>query len=328
MGVGWQLQRCEQTGRAPRRFVARRMLLLFLFGCLHVSFLWVGDILTALALTALIGLIFARRKTRSLWIAGAVIYLIGAAGFAGIGVFYIYFVQLADQNPEYYEESLRYFGELLKTYRHGTWAEIAALRMQSILEMYAKLSFFMVPFLLSFFLWGMAAARRVSPGALKEKLQSRFGPGALVGFLLTGILFNTGSALVWLFGLGLPAGPTPARFLTLFFYELGTPLLTLAYLIGLALWWSQSARSGFLRNGLAATGRTALSNYLLQSIIATTLVYGYGFGLYGRLGIACVPLLAVGIFTLQMILSRYWLTRFRYGPAEWLWRYLTYRGRV
>ena len=109
---------------------------------------------------------------------------------------------------------------------------------------------------------------------------------------------------------------------------MGTPLLILAYVTGIALWGSESARPGFLRKGLVAVGRTALSNYLFQSLIGTTPFYGYGFGLYGSLGMAWISFLAAGIFTLQMILSRYWLTRFRYGPAEWLWRYLTYGGKV
>jgi len=68
----------------------------------------------------------------------------------------------------------------------------------------------------------------------------------------------------------------------------------------------------------------ALSNYLLQTAVATTLLYGYGAGLHGRLGIVTgLPLVGL-IFLVQVVASRWWIARFRFGPAEWLWRSATY----
>ncbi len=75
---------------------------------------------------------------------------------------------------------------------------------------------------------------------------------------------------------------------------------------------------------LAAVGRTALSNYLLQSLVCTTIFYSYGLGLYGQVGPALGLALTALIFALQIPLSMWWLRRFRFGPAEWLWRTLTY----
>ena len=68
----------------------------------------------------------------------------------------------------------------------------------------------------------------------------------------------------------------------------------------------------------------ALSNYLLQSLIATTLFYGYGFGLFGQVGPALGLLITIAIFTAQIPLSVWLMGRFRFGPVEWLWRTLTY----
>jgi len=68
----------------------------------------------------------------------------------------------------------------------------------------------------------------------------------------------------------------------------------------------------------------ALSNYLTHSIVCTTLFYGYGFNLFGtinRTGLASIVLI---IWVTQLLLSPIWLRHFRYGPAEWLWRSLTY----
>ncbi|HSV88624.1 MAG TPA: DUF418 domain-containing protein, partial [Bacteroidales bacterium] len=75
---------------------------------------------------------------------------------------------------------------------------------------------------------------------------------------------------------------------------------------------------------MSPVGKMALTNYLLHSIICTTIFYGYGFGLIGQIGAFQGVLLAIVIFIVQIPLSRFWLSRFYYGPFEWLWRILTY----
>ncbi len=75
---------------------------------------------------------------------------------------------------------------------------------------------------------------------------------------------------------------------------------------------------------LSPVGRMALTNYLLHSIICTTLFYSYGFGLFGKINTFQGILLSIIIFALQVPLSRWWLRNFHYGPFEWLWRSLTY----
>jgi len=81
---------------------------------------------------------------------------------------------------------------------------------------------------------------------------------------------------------------------------------------------------GGLRKALAATGQMALTNYLSQTILCTTLFYGYGLGLYGKLDRPATLGIVAAIWTLQLIWSPLWLSRFRFGPAEWAWRTLTY----
>jgi uncharacterized membrane protein YeiB len=69
---------------------------------------------------------------------------------------------------------------------------------------------------------------------------------------------------------------------------------------------------------LAAVGRMALSNYLFQSFICTTLFYSYGLGLYGKVGPALGMSLTLVVFLIQIILSVWWLHRFQIGPMEWV----------
>ena len=75
---------------------------------------------------------------------------------------------------------------------------------------------------------------------------------------------------------------------------------------------------------LAAVGRVPLSAYIGQSVVYTTIYYGYGLGLYGRLGTAHILPLAAIIFGLEILVCNWWIRRFRFGPLEWLWRSATY----
>jgi uncharacterized membrane protein YeiB len=75
---------------------------------------------------------------------------------------------------------------------------------------------------------------------------------------------------------------------------------------------------------LAPLGRMALSNYLLQSVICSFYFYGYGLGHWG-MGRAHQVVFVAVVFTAQTALSHWWLSRFRFGPMEWVWRAFTYR---
>jgi uncharacterized protein len=86
-------------------------------------------------------------------------------------------------------------------------------------------------------------------------------------------------------------------------------------------------RSGRLKNLTArftAVGRMAFTNYLMHSVVLTTIFYGYGFGLYGQIPRIWQMGFVVAMLGFQLWLSPYWLGKYRFGPAEWLWRSLTY----
>ena len=85
----------------------------------------------------------------------------------------------------------------------------------------------------------------------------------------------------------------------------------------MAIWHALQAR-------LAAVGRMAFTNYILQSVIATGLFYGYGFGLFGSVERWGQFLIVLIIWAFQLWMSPIWLSKFRFGPLEWLWRSLTY----
>jgi len=122
-------------------------------------------------------------------------------------------------------------------------------------------------------------------------------------------------------------GPSPLKILVGIAYVLsrlgmmGFYVLTIVRLAQLPLWQRRFAP-------MAAAGRMPLTNYLMQTLIATTIFYGWGFGLWGKVGPALQLVMAFAIFfAIQVPLSILWLRRFEFGPLEYVWRALTYGRR-
>ena len=106
-------------------------------------------------------------------------------------------------------------------------------------------------------------------------------------------------------------------------FMLGQYAMTAGYL-GLVVCMMQSAQWRRLLTWTAPLGRMALTNYLMQSLILSTVFFGYGFGLYGQIGRMGQMGIAVAIIAFQWLFSLLWLKAFRIGPLEWIWRCITY----
>lgn len=104
----------------------------------------------------------------------------------------------------------------------------------------------------------------------------------------------------------------------------GSLLVALGYIGGVVL-FVRARPTGLLTETCAAIGRTAFSNYIFQTVAATTLFYGHGLGWFGHLERVELLGVVVAIWIVEAILSVLWLRRFEYGPLEWVWRTLTYR---
>src|SRR6187431_2258323 len=98
---------------------------------------------------------------------------------------------------------------------------------------------------------------------------------------------------------------------------IGIPLLALGYAASVVLLVVNGFR--FI-NVFAPVGRMALTNYLTHSIVCVVLSYGFGFGLWWRTGASRAMAIAAAIIVVQIPLSALWLSRFRFGPVEWIWR--------
>ena len=99
--------------------------------------------------------------------------------------------------------------------------------------------------------------------------------------------------------------------------------LALAYAACLLAITGESALTRWTKP-FAAAGQMALTNYLAQSMVFGLVFYGYGGGLFGSLAPAPVAGFGIIVYTAQLFFSQWWLSRYRFGPVEWLWRSATY----
>jgi uncharacterized protein len=203
----------------------------------------------------------------------------------------------------------------VQAYAHGTFREIAVQRAADVAFVYQNLPV-LGPMFLALFLIGLNLGKLEFFRDVRARLPRvrRMLPWiAALGLIGNGI-YVAGQSL----------GPfSPGRFLAVALWVVAAPALAFTYISVLLLLWQRPVWKRLL-SVLAPVGRMALTNYLLQSLICTTLFYSYGFGLYGKVSPSVGLLLTVAIFLVQIPLSAWWLRRFRFGPMEWVWRSLTY----
>ena len=318
LGFAIQQERAEAPGVRFGRLYARRLGALLLIGLVHAFGIWYGDILVLYALLGFVLLLFFRRRApRTLLIWAGISLLMPillTAALLGLGG------PPDEAAAEEYAAPLRELAEeSIRAYSRGTFAEIMAQRARDVIFIYVSFPFF-APNVLAMFLLGLYAARR---GILRDVpthlglIRAVWRWGLALG-LLGGAVYTVTSEL------SQRAVPSALALAGSVAFGIGGPALGLAYAAGLVLLVQRHPAWGERLAPLAAAGRMALTNYLLQSVVATTVLYSYGPGLYGTIGPALGLGLAAAIYVAELALSVWWLNHFRFGPAEWLWRSLTY----
>ncbi len=321
-GAGFALMasRAMAHDTAFRGLYFRRLLLLALFGLLHLLLVWAGDILLVYALCGmLMMLVFSRTPVTRLWKwAIALLALSPLLAWAGA-------LSIASTrgNPELYASIMQGFADdqamLLEhiaraavIHAEGSWPENVGQRLRDAGFLFSN-ALFWIPPILGYFLlgrWLLEGGRLSDPAA-----HQGFFRGWRLRGLLLGLPLSAGAAV--LLQDGSQMTPTVSMAAGLSLMITGAVLLSLGYLSTVVL-------AAQRLQVLAPVGRMALTNYLCQSLVWTWLFYGHGAGLWGELPRWSHPLYVIGFFALQVVFSHWWLARFRFGPAEWLWRSLTY----
>lgn len=294
VGLALQFERLGASGRA-HYFLMRRLLALLAFGVLHLVFIWNGDILTEYAIAGLVALPFLRMPAAS---------LAKAAGF-----FLVVFIGLAIfPQPVRLPDAAglqAHVEEATLVYAHGSYAEILAFSVRE-LRLMLPLHLNVFPRTVGLILLGACIWKS---GMLRDERSSErhslalFGVGAtLLGLLLALVGERILSGMVAPIVLALGYG---------------------------ALFYTLAKTHPFdrLMHPIAALGRMAFTNYILQSVILGFVFFGFGLGLFGKMGAAEGLGLACVLYAAQAALSLVWLRRFRFGPLEWVWRVLMYGRR-
>lgn len=340
-GVGLYLQFRKRTrdGSWPGGYLKRTMFL-GLMGAFHGLFIWYGDILLAYSFVAFVAtfIVDRSRKTIATWIGLCSGLSLIAALLIGALVAAVMAADLSALQPEptttstqetvavpeppskplsFLEHVEAESEREIEAFQNGSYLDQLALRSELWVVFGLGLGLGLVFFILPLFLIGVLLAEREALTDLRKHPRTR---NWLLGLGLgLGLPLNAAALLM----AGNPALLGLQIAIELFF----GPLLALGYLGLLAMWASSGALMG-LQRALANVGRTALSCYLMQSLLCTTVFYSWGLGWFGRLT-SLESLIVVGaVWAANLIFAALWLRRYSIGPAEWLLRSLTEGRRL
>ncbi len=329
-GVGFVLQftRAEKRHARFGRFYSRRLSALLLIGAVHQFLFWWGDVLVTYALGGFCLIPFRKRTNKTIlaWMLGLMLFpTVGGLGY------YAYrqlrplapqkAAEKATKDAAERQKTLDGIPKSIQVYQNGSYAQIFMARLPDLKEanMFQPM---VVMYTLPLFLMGLWVFRRgiiQDPGMHRALLRKGLVIGAIAGIPLNVLA-------TWVMRLTAgqpPTPPSPLMLLGFFLATFGRPLLSMSYACGLGLLFLNPAWRRRLLP-FAAVGRTALSNYLLQTVVCTTIFYGYGGGLFVKVNLLWLLVLSLLIYALEIPLSNLWLRYYRFGPMEWVWRVMTY----
>ncbi len=317
-GIVLFTDRIESRGRSARGLHYRRTLWLLVIGLAHAYLLWHGDILVSYGLCALVVYPFRKASPRTLIIVGLILFSISSFIYIMGGL------SMSNWPPDAIEGTMASWkpgpeqvAEELAAYG-GSWLQQMNHRVPSSLNFQTFIFLIWTGWRagglmllgMALYKWGVLTAQRTNRFNL---FLTCIGLGIGWPIVIVGVVsnFKAGWSLEY------------SMFLGSQFNYWGSLLVAMGY-IGLVMMISKSMERKKAIHPLAAVGRMALTQYLLQTLICTFLFYGNGLGLFGRVERQHQILIVFVIWTVQLILSQIWLRHFRFGPAEWLWRSLTY----
>ncbi len=288
---------------------SRRLFILLIIGMIHAFLIWHGDILISYALIGFILLLFHDTKAKALLIWALMLIIIPTIILGGL--YFVY--DLSTNNLNIYNNvDMALVGKTIEIYSSGSYSEITIQRFNDWKNV--NLGFgtiYITLILLPMFLLGAYFAKKRYFHNVEENLL--IIKRIWISMFIIGFFFKILPYIV--------NGSYTIDFLQ---DQIGGPATSLFYATTIILLVRYDKWKEILIP-FSYVGRLSLSNYLFQSILCTTIFYGYGFGLYGRVSPFIGLLLTISIFIIQVLLSKYWLAKFTTGPVEWIWRSLTYK---
>ena len=328
-----------------RRLYFRRTFVLIAFGLVDMfALLWLGDVLYVYGLAGLVLYFFRNQSARALAIIGMTLIVVmvleqTANTFAlseqRAAAARVELVEAGDTEPSPRDRQAAARYLVMQAAHLPTEADIA----QEIEARQGDYLGNVVTFAPA--AWQLATAD-VFTGALWDVLAMMFlGMAFFKWHILTGrrsVLFYGWFAALG-FSIGLPINVMEVYFAMIgnFTLDWTSPYFTPTYqlgrggtacgYIGLVMLWCRSDRFRRLQNALAAVGKMALTNYLSHSLICLFIFTGAGLALFGQIERAQLYLIVLAIWAFQLVTSPLWLNRYRFGPLEFIWRWMTYGSR-
>jgi len=321
-GIVLMWKRTQASNRPSTGLHFRRMFWLVLIGLTHAYLLWYGDILFFYGVCGMLVYWFRKAQSTTLLVIGLVLLSFGSTIYILGGLSMPHW---PPQELEEFEQGLwnpppdKVAAEV-EAYQ-GNWIRQMDERVDSVSMMHTEaFPFFMIWRITGLMLIGMALFKL---GVFSAERSSRFYAGlvcvaGIVGIpiVVYGVAENFGQG--W---------SSASFFLGSQYNYWGSLLISLGW-VGIVMLVFKSGRLQQLTARLAAVGKMALSCYLLETIICTTLFYGHGFGLYGQVSRVGQILVVLAVWISLLIIAPLWLKYFQYGPFEWLWRSLSYWSRL
>ena len=304
-GLSIQMINAERRGTDLGPRYRRRMLGLVLLGIGHGVLFFPGDILVIYAVVGTVAYRFRSTPTPTLVRRAALIY--GLASLVWLSLGLLEAVVGADDPTAP--------ADAVAILTSGSWAEVIGQQFWYWLSTLGLLALVQGPAVLACFLAGIALGRT---DLLSHPDRHRPLVGRVLRLAPLGVIGA---------GLGATLAVVGGRWSS-FGFAIGfavAPIVTATYVALLAAALDRGWRR--LGSVLQASGRMSLSVYLLESIVVSTLAYGYGFGLFGRVGPLAGVALALAVWLALSAMAVVWMRAFRYGPFEWALRSFTY-GRL
>ena len=298
----------------------RRMAWLIVFGLLHAYVLWYGHNLFTSRVCRLVAYACRDMKPSALLPAAFALLLAGAAIPVALGST-VPPDKLAEMSAQDWKPAPEVIDAELTAYRGGFLAQSRHRVPESLKFQTFYLLFTVFWRVLGLMLLGMALFRldvvtaRLAPRQYAALALLGFGVG--LPLVIAGVQQNF--AHDWSIEYAMRGGG-------LWNYW-GSVAMALGY-TGLVMWIVRAGVLAWLTSRLADLGRMAFSNYILQTLIATTIFYGHGLGLFGSVERTGQLAIVLAICALQLVVSALWLRHFRFGPLEWGWRRLSYGRRL
>jgi uncharacterized protein len=319
-GIVLFTERAAARGRSPVRLHLRRTFWLLLFGAAHAYLLWFGDILFLYAVCAFAVVWFRHWAPRRLIMAGVATLAVSTAILLFVGWSMQYWPPEAQAGMmEDWQPTAERLDEEVAAYRGG-WLDQMDQRLPA-----ALIAHTMVLGMWGF--WRAAGMMLIGMGLFKlgvfnAERSNRFYLRLVLAAVFVGLPV-IGYGVWWKSAEGW--GPNSFFFGSQFNYW-GSVVVSLGW-VGVVMLVCRAGALGWLTDRLAAVGRTAFSNYILQTVICTAIFYGHGLGLFGQVERTGQFLIVLGVWAFQLMVSPLWLRHYAFGPLEWLWRCLTY-GRL